>query len=56
MATKKQVINLHAKYPKLTCQAIAKKLGCIDAYVRKTFYRDNISFVHGKVGRPRKVT
>lgn len=44
MATKQQVISLHRKYPELNSSQIAERLGCHDAYVRATFYRNGLKF------------
>jgi hypothetical protein len=42
MATKQQVIDLHAKHPDWTCYRIAEELGCTSAYVRATASREGL--------------
>jgi hypothetical protein len=42
MATKQQVISLHARDPSLTSTEIAALLGCEPEYVRATFYRNGL--------------
>lgn len=53
MATKQQVLKLHAKYPDWTSVEIASLLGCSGGYVRATFERNGLSL--GKKRRRRKI-
>lgn len=53
MATKDQVIRLHLMYPQLNSVQIAERLGCDDAYVRATFYRNGLKLA-GSIGTREK--
>lgn len=46
MVNKRQVIDLHQRYPEWTARQIADELGCLPEYVRKTAYRNGIQLPH----------
>lgn len=46
MATKSQVIDLHAANPTWTARDIADALGCLSAYVRATAQRNGLRSPH----------
>jgi len=45
MTTKHEVIALHRRFPDWSSTQIAERLGCSSAYVRATFYRNDLTFV-----------
>lgn len=48
MAAKQQVIDLHTQHPDWPAAKIAKVLGCSDAYVRATAYREGLTLPYCK--------
>jgi len=60
MATKQQVIDLHAAEPDLTAPALAARLGTTSAYVRATSQRCSLNLPpappHSNGGRRRRAT
>jgi hypothetical protein len=51
MTNQSQVVALHRKHPKWSASDIAKRLGCLPAYVRATGKRRGLNFAKAKVER-----